>query len=219
MMRMERGKELWDLVWFSIKINVHKCFYIFLFVFTLVTFVACTTTTWGPDSFLLPILFWRSRSSATYGMARPLWPITATSGESLCNSFGQKMLMMMRWWDEMSSGSGDLQSDPHRQLFRQLLDGDFICSCRRLFGMRCKRISIFESKASGQIARGVGTKGEEGGEGRVTLSTVKAIKRQFDGNDAWEWMEWKTECRGISDDYSGTAARCCRLRSTQLTKR
>lgn len=100
----------------------------------------------------------------------------------------------------MSSGSDDLQSDPHRQLFRQLLDGDFICSCRRLFGMRCKRISIFEGKASGQTARGVSTKGEGGGK----LSTVKAIKRQFDGN-AWEWIGKRSVEE--SDDYSGPAAR------------
>lgn len=106
----------------------------------------------------------------------------------------------------MSSGSDDLQSDPHRQLFRQLLDGDFICSCRRLFGMRCKRISIFEGKASGQTAQGVSSKrGRDRGRGEEgKLSTVKAIKSQFDGN-AWEWIGKRRVEE--SDDYSGAAAR------------
>lgn len=104
----------------------------------------------------------------------------------------------------MSSGNNDLQSDPHRQLFRQLLDGDFICSCRRLFGMRCKRISIFEGKASGQTAQGVSSKGRQGQREEGKLSTVKAIKSQFDGN-AWEWIgKRRVEESG---DYSGAAAR------------
>lgn len=116
------------------------------------------------------------------------------------------------WWSEMSSGSDDLQVDPHRQLFRQLLDGDFICSCRRLFGMRCKRISIFEGKASGQTAQRVSSKRGRGRGGRETKhseSDKKPIWRQRMG------MDWKTENWGI---WRLLWSRC-RLRSTQLTKR
>lgn len=124
--RRDKGKEYWDLVGFSIKTNVRKCF-LFLISSSLSSLLSpalygarlishlCCQFYFG-DRDQGPHMAWQGPSGL---LQQPPGRVSVTVLVKRC---------WWWWWSEMSSGSDDLQSDPHRQLFRQLLDGDFICS-------------------------------------------------------------------------------------------